>query len=110
MQNLCIRAITQAFPQDQNEMRSIDAQAICRIYIEHCRSPAVNAEPTSSTAANVTVTPPPAGPWAKYDVTVCPVAGPASECINVTCTNPTNCPVSGLDPGTTYVTTVGWAS
>ena len=73
-----------------------------------CRSPAVDAEPASPTTATVLITPPPNGPWTRYDLTVCPVAGPASECVNTTCTTPSSCPVTGLDPGTTYVTTVGW--
>lgn len=71
-----------------------------------CRSPAVSAEPTGPTAANVTITPPAGGPWARYNVTTCPAAGPISECVNTTCTTITNCPVTGLDPSTTYVTIV----
>lgn len=73
-----------------------------------CRSPVVDAEPTSPTNATVVVSIPPNGPWARYNLTTCPVAGPASECVNTTCTTPSSCPVTGLDPGTTYVTTVGW--
>ena len=69
----------------------------------------MNAEPTSPTTANVTVTPPPNGPWARYNVTLCPVAGPASECVTRVCFTPSNCPVTGLDPGTAYVTTVSIA-
>lgn len=67
----------------------------------------VDAQPTSPTTATVVVTPPAGGPWARFNVLVCPEAGPTSKCVNTTCFTPTNCPVSGLDPDTPYIATVG---
>jgi len=65
----------------------------------------VDGEATSPTTANVVVTPPTGGPWEKYEVKLCPVGGPASGCVTVTCTTPSSCPVTGLTPETSYVTT-----
>ena len=69
------------------------------------RAPAIDAVPTGPTTAEVTVTPPAGGPWSSYDVTLCPVGGPASECVTTTCTTPAKCPVTDLNPDTSYVTT-----
>ena len=63
-------------------------------------------EADSPTAANVTISPLPAedGPWPSYNITLCPIGG--GTCLEVSCTTPANCPVTGLQPDTTYVTTV----
>ena len=70
-----------------------------------CSSPAVDAEPTGPTSGEVSITPPAGGPYPYYEVTLCPVGGPASECVTTRCTTPAACPVSGLTPETTYVAT-----
>ena len=68
--------------------------------------PVVAATPTSPTTATVVITPPATGgPYPSYNVTLCPASG-TGACVKATCTDPTNCPVTGLQPGTTYTTTV----
>lgn len=68
--------------------------------------PAVEATPDTPTTADVLVTPPTGGPWDHYDLTLCPIGG--GTCVTSTCNTaaPTACPVTGLEPETTYVTTV----
>ena len=64
----------------------------------------MDATPKGSESADVSVTPPP-GTWANYEVTLCPVAGPSTDCVKSTCVaSPANktCPVTGLNPETTY--------
>ena len=66
----------------------------------------VSATPTSPTTATTVITPPATGgPYPTYNVTMCPSSGNGT-CVTATCTDPTNCPVTGLQPGTTYTTTV----
>ena len=66
-----------------------------------CSGPTITAQPTGYTTANVTVTPPSlGGPWASYNLTLCPAAGGA--CINTTCVTPANCPFTDLTPNSTY--------
>jgi len=65
----------------------------------------VDGEATSPTTANVVVTPPAGGPWEKYELTLCPVGGPLSGCKTLNCTTPSSCPVTGLTPDTSYLTT-----
>ena len=79
--------------------------AVACLHLDYCSAPAINAEPTGPTSAEVSVTPPPGGPWSSYDVTLCPIGGPASECVTTKCTTPASCPVTGLNPDTSYVTT-----
>jgi len=67
-----------------------------------CRSPGVVGTALSPTTANVVIRPPSGGPWESYELTLCPVGGPATRCIAVTCPT-TSCPVTGLTPGTSYV-------
>ena len=68
--------------------------------------PIVDASPTSPTTATVVITPPAnGGPYPTYNVTLCPASG-TGTCVKATCTDPTNCPITGLQPGTTYTTTV----
>jgi hypothetical protein len=68
-------------------------------------APLNDGEATSPTTADVAVTPPTSGgPWTSYKLTICPLQGPASKCQTVTCTTPAQCPVTGLDPETTYTT------
>ena len=62
--------------------------------------------PTSPTTVTTTITPPASGgPYPTYNVTLCPSNGVGS-CVTATCADPTNCPVTGLQPGTTYTVTV----
>ena len=71
-----------------------------------CSSPSiVNAFPTSPTTATVTLNPPEntSVPVANYTLSVVP-AGSSSE-LTVTCTDPTNCHLTGLTPSVTYTLT-----
>ena len=76
-------------------------------------SPGVLGTALSPTTATVVIKPPSGGPWESYELTLCPVGGPATRCIVVTCPT-TSCPVTGLTPGTSYVAQacrglcVGW--
>lgn len=70
-----------------------------------CSAPTITAQLTGSTTAGVAITPPAGGPWSEYAVTLCPIGG-GSACITTKCTTPSSCPVGGLTPETTYVTTV----
>lgn len=46
----------------------------------------MRGEPTSPDSADILLTPPAlGGPWARYDVEVCPTAGPSSACIQKRC-------------------------
>ena len=65
-------------------------------------SPALTtATPTSPTSGQVTIEPPTSGPQpSDYTVTLTPVGGGSP--ITVTCTNPVDCPITGLTPDTTY--------
>ena len=57
--------------------------------------------PTAATTALLSATPPKAGgPFSSYTFTAVPKGGSAP--ITVTCPTPSNCPVKGLAPGTTY--------
>lgn len=57
--------------------------------------------PTSSKTASLTATPPKgSSPFASYTFTAVPNGGGAP--ITVTCPSPTNCPMTGLAPGTSY--------
>ena len=67
-----------------------------------CSSPGVSGTALSPTTANIVIRPPSGGPWDNYQLTLCPVGGPATRCIVVTCRT-TACPVTGLTPGTSYV-------
>lgn len=64
-------------------------------------SPGVTGIATAPTVATIVVTPPP-GTWDAYDITMCPVSGPATACVSSTCANPQQCMVPGLLPGKTY--------
>ena len=65
-----------------------------------------SATPTSPTTATAVITPPASGgPYPTYNVTLCPSSG-AGTCVTATCSNPTSCPITGLQPGTTYSATV----
>ena len=72
-----------------------------------CRAPSLDPKPTSPTTAAITVTPPSGGPWAVYNVTLCPVGG--GTCMKVQCTDPNNCNAPGLTPSTTYTSTASTA-
>ena len=70
-------------------------------------APSNQGTPTSPVSARIQLNPPqalpPSGsPWARYQLTVCPVRGPAAACVRRTCTTLT-CAVTGLAPATTYV-------
>ncbi|KAL4448135.1 hypothetical protein ABPG75_005354 [Micractinium tetrahymenae] len=72
-------------------------------------APRVDASPVSPTQGSVVVTPPAGGPWSTYELVLCPVGGPAAACVQATCPagpTPSTCPISGLTPETSYVTTV----
>jgi chitodextrinase len=61
----------------------------------------------SPKSARIQITPPQAlpasgSPWARYQLTLCPVRGPAALCVRRTCTT-LSCLVPGLSPATTYV-------
>ena len=57
---------------------------------------------TSPFAGTVSIAPPPSGPQpTNYTVTLTPIDGGAA--VVVTCSTPSSCPVTGLDPGTTYL-------
>ena len=48
------------------------------------------------------IAPPPTGPQpTNYTITLTPVGGGAP--ITVTCSTPSNCPITGLSPDTTYL-------
>jgi hypothetical protein len=56
----------------------------------------------SPTAGTVVIAPPPTGPQpTNYTVTLTPIDGGAP--ITVICSTPSNCPVAGLAPDTTYI-------
>jgi len=61
--------------------------------------PKTNA--TSPHTGTVTVSPPSGTQPTIYTVILAPVEG--GPTVTVTCTTPTSCPVTGLDPGTTYL-------
>ena len=65
------------------------------------------ATPTGPTTGSVTIEPPVGGPIpTSYTVTLVPEGGGSP--ITASCSNPKDCPVTGLTPGTTYkVTAVG---
>ena len=65
------------------------------------------AAATSPYAGTVTIAPPAGTQPTNYTVTLMPVDGGAS--ITVTCTTPASCPVTGLDPGTTYLVSAAGA-
>ena len=66
-----------------------------------------SATPTNPTSADLVITPPTnGGPWTSYNVTLCPTPAGSGSCVTVNCTDPNNCPVPGLQPGTTYSSTV----
>ena len=69
-----------------------------------CRAPSLTVDPTTPTTALAKITPPAGGPWSRYNITSCPVAG--GQCVTTMCTTPSNRPITGLTPDTTYVTTV----
>lgn len=61
-----------------------------------------NTISTSPFSGTVTITPAPSGPQpTNYTLTLTPVDGGSP--ITVTCSTPSRCPVTGLDPGTTYL-------
>lgn len=73
-------------------------------------APTLDASPVSPYQGSVVVAPPAGGPWDSYSLVLCPVGGPAADCVQATCPagpTPSTCPVSGLTPETSYVTTVG---
>ena len=63
---------------------------------------------TSPYAGTVTIAPPAGTQPTNYTVTLTPVDG--GPTITVTCTTPASCPVTGLDPGTTYLVSGAAAS
>jgi hypothetical protein len=72
--------------------------------------PIADPTPTSPTSVDVVITPPATGgPYPTYNVTLCPASG-TGACVKATCTDPTYCPVNGLQPGTTYTATVSWTT
>ena len=70
-----------------------------------------SATPLNPTTAAVDITPPTnGGPWTSYNVTLCPTPAGNGSCVTATCSDPKNCVVPGLQPGTTYAATVSEAS
>lgn len=60
----------------------------------------------TTTTADVVITPPSkGGPWQSYNVLLWPVGGPQGLSVQLSCTTPQRCPVSGLRPLTTYIVT-----
>ena len=75
-------------------------------HIPACRAPSIaSAAATSPTTATVTINPPPtiAAPVASYTLTAVPTGG--AQALSVTCTDPTNCQLTGLTPFVTYTLT-----
>ena len=63
-------------------------------------------DPTSPTTATSSITPPASGgPYATYDVTLCPASG-SGTCVTSSCADPTNCRSTGLLPSTVYTAKV----
>lgn len=67
-------------------------------------APGVTGTIAAPTEATIVVTPPP-GAWNAFEITMCPVSGPATACVNSTCADPQQCRVPGLLPGKTYTFT-----
>ncbi|KAL4434282.1 hypothetical protein ABPG75_000723 [Micractinium tetrahymenae] len=72
-------------------------------------SPAVDGTAAGPTTASIAVTPPP-GTWASFNLTLCPVGGSQADCMAATwpaaAPSASTCPVTGLDPETSYVAVV----
>ena len=99
-----MRALMQACGVDAKGTATIPSAPVSVATPSIAQPVVSNAAALNPTSATLVITPPSSGgPWT-YTATLCPT--PKGICVSGKCTDPNNCVIAVLRPGTAYAATV----